>query len=303
MHTHKNEKDAKSQKSLLIALFLTLLIMFFELIGGFLSQSLALLSDAGHMLTDSMTLIFAMAAFFVARKISANPKNTYGYHRVEVLAALLNGGILFVVAFAVFFGSIRRFFNPVEINTGIMLVAAIFGFFANMFCLLVLSPHSKENINIKGAFWHILSDTLSSVGVIVAGLIIFFTGFTIIDPILGFVIALLIVKGAYDIVAEAVLILIEATPKDIDFKDITDSIKKIPGVKNLHHVHIWTITSGFRAFSAHVEIEDKMLSSCNTLITDISKVLEEKYNIEHSTIQLECETCEGGLICQRTHSH
>ncbi len=291
--------EHKSRKSLIIALLVTVFFMLFEFFGGMLSNSMALISDAGHMLTDSTALIMALLAFWIARRASGNAEKTFGYYRLEILSALANGVILVVIAFFVFWGAIARLYEPVPINTGIMMVVAVVGLLANLFSIFVLSPHSGENLNIKGAFWHVSSDALSSVAAIAGALIIWLTGFKAVDPILSIIIGILIIKGACDIICEAVEILMEAAPQDIRLEDVVKSLKEIEGVKDLHHVHIWTITSGYRALSAHVEIEDVRVSQCGNLLQKINDMLSKKYDIEHATLQFECERCEGGLVCER----
>ncbi|MBI5700272.1 cation transporter [Candidatus Saganbacteria bacterium] len=301
MHSHEHE--AKSQSSLIITLSVTAIIMFVEFLGGVFSNSLALLSDSGHMLTDVFSLAFALLAFWVARKVSGNVEKTYGYYRLEILSALANGVILVLIAIAIFWGAFRRFYSPHEINSNLMMIVALVGLLANLFSIYILSPHSKENLNIKGAFRHVASDTLSSIGVIIGGLIIMFTGFTAIDPILSIIIGLLILRGAYDILTESISILLEAVPESIELPNVIKSIKEIEGVKNIHDLHIWTITSGYHALSAHIDLEDAKLSECSGILDKIEDMLHDKFNIEHATLQPECESCEGGMICSRPHKH
>jgi len=298
MHEHN---ESKSQKPMLITLLIALFILSFEFFGGLFSNSLALLSDAGHMLTDVMSLALALFSFWAARNIARNSKKTYGYFRLEILSALINGVVLALISVAIFWGAITRIYSPAQIDVEIMLPVAIVGLIANLISIFILSPHSHGNLNVKGAFWHVVSDTLSSVAVVAGGLIIWLTGFRMIDPILSILIGCLILRGAWGILSEAVSILLEAVPQDLVLSDVIKSIKEIEGIKELHHVHIWTITSGFRAFSAHVEIDDTMVSACSGLLDKINMMLHDKYNIEHATLQLECEACDGDLVCRRPH--
>ncbi len=295
MHEHVDQ----SQRSLLLTLSITLIILLFEFFGGIFSNSLALLSDSGHMLTDAMSLGLAVLAFYISRKVSQNSQSTYGYYRLEILSALVNGVLLILVASGIFYGAIERFYFPREINAGLMLAVAVVGLIANLASMSILSPHSKENLNIKGAFWHVMSDALSSVGVVFGGLVVLFTGFSQIDPILSIIIGFLVIRGAWGILVEVVHILLESVPMDIKLEDVISEVKKIEGIKDVHHVHIWTITSGYRALSAHIEISDALISQCGGLLDKVSRLLHEKFDIEHSTLQLECESCNGSIVCGR----
>ncbi|MBI5700030.1 cation transporter [Candidatus Saganbacteria bacterium] len=298
MHEHRAD-----QKPLFIALSITFLMMIVEFAGGLLSNSLALVSDAGHMLTDTSVLALALLAFYISRKAEATPEKTFGYHRLEILSALFNGAALLMVAGVILFESYQRYLHPAQVHSQLMLVVAAAGLLANLLGAWVLSSGRSENLNIKAAFWHILSDAVSSVGVIVGGLIIYFTGWQAVDPILGALIALLIIRGACDILSEAVEILLEATPRDIKLDEVIEAVKGIEGVRGLHDVHIWTITSGFRALAAHVEIEDAQVSACGELLEKINRRLHDKFNIDHATLQLECRNCSAERGCISPHKH
>jgi cobalt-zinc-cadmium efflux system protein len=300
VHEHQT-----NQKALIIALSITFFMMIFEFAGGLLSNSLALVSDAGHMLTDTSVLLLALLAMWIARRAQASPERTFGYYRLEILSALFNGAALILVAGVILFESYQRYLHPQMVQSQLMLLVAAAGLLANLLGAWVLSSGRRENLNIKAAFWHVLSDAISSVAVIAGGLIIYFTGWQIVDPILGALIALLIIRGACDILSEAVEILLEATPRDIKLDEVIGEIKGIEGVRDLHDVHIWTITSGFRALAAHVEIEDTKVSACGELLEKINRRLNDKFNITHATLQLECQTCPGrpGLICPIPHTH
>ena len=295
MHEHSADPQP-----LLIALTITAFMMIAEFFGGLLSNSLALVSDAGHMLTDTSVLALALLAMWIARRAQASPERTFGYYRLEILSALFNGAALLLVAGVILFESYQRYLHPLEVQSGLMLAVAAAGLLANLLGAWVLSSGRRENLNIKAAFWHVLSDAVSSVGVIAGGLIIYFTGWQLVDPILGALIALLIIRGACDILTEAVEILLEATPRDIKLDQVIEEIKGIEGVRELHDVHIWTITSGLRALAAHVEIEDAMVSTCGDLLEKINQRLYDKFNISHATLQLECQACPG---CAIPHTH
>jgi cobalt-zinc-cadmium efflux system protein len=286
----------RNGRALSLALSITALMMVVEFIGGILSGSLALLSDAGHMLTDTGALALALFALWFSRR-PATAEKTFGFYRSEILSALLNGSLLIVIAGYIFYEAFQRFVSPTEVKGVLMLTVAGIGLLANIVGAFVLSRGTKENLNVRGALWHIISDALSSVGVIIGGLIIIFTGFYIIDPIIGFVIGLVILRGAWGLVRESVDILLEATPKGIDVGEVVKTLKKLSGVRDVHDVHIWTITSGFRAFSAHVLIDDALLSECGDVSKKIKEVLHDKFSVEHATLEFECESCAGPIVC------
>ncbi len=284
-------------KRLAIALSITAAMFLVELIGGFLANSLALLSDAGHMLTDSMALGMALAAMYFAAR-PATTKKTFGFYRLEILSALFNGTFLILVALYIFYEAYQRFISPSEVKSLLMLGVAGVGLVANLAGAVILSKGSRENLNIRGALLHVISDAISSLGVIIGGVIIFFTGWFIVDPILGILIGLLILRGAIGLVSESANILLEATPKGIELEEVVADIKRVKGVKSLHHIHLWTISSGINAISAHVLIEDAMADKAAEILGEVRKILGEKYQIKHFTFQTECESCAEGIICR-----
>jgi cobalt-zinc-cadmium efflux system protein len=296
MHDKSNRREATAGRPLKITLVIVLVVLVAEVVGGVLSNSLALISDAGHMLTDALALGLSLFAFSLARR-PATPTRTYGYHRAEIMAALANGAILVLVSAYIFYEAYQRFFVTPVIETPLMLVTAGVGLAANLAGMLVLRSSRRGSLNIKAAFWHIIGDTLSSVGVIIAGIIILITGWYIVDPIVAIVIGCVILWGAFRIVREATDILLESVPGHVRIQEVTDTIKDIPGVKDIHDVHIWTITSGIYALSAHLNIEDQMVSESNNIVTRVNDLLAGDYNITHTTLQLECDSCPTGLVC------
>ena len=285
------------QRNLLIALFITGAIMVAELIGGLLSNSLALLSDAGHMFMDVLALLLSFFALRFATR-PATEKQTFGFYRLEILAALINGTALLILSMVIFYEAHQRFIEPREIKGIIMLGVAAIGLGANIASALVLRRGSHESLNVKGAFLHVIGDLLSSVGVILGGAIILLTGWKRIDSIISFAIGGIILIGAYKLVMESVNILLESTPKEVDLNEVIDEVKAIEGVRDLHHVHLWTITSGIYALSAHVLIEDQMTSRSSQILGDINRFLRDRFNIDHTTIQFECEACEMDFVCR-----
>jgi cobalt-zinc-cadmium efflux system protein len=295
--THQEEHhDAIVGKPLKVTLGLVLVIMIAEIIGGILSNSLALMSDAGHMLTDALALGLSLFAVSLARR-PATPTRTYGYHRAEIMAALANGTLLILISVFIFYEAYRRFFETPVVKSPLMLIVASIGLVANLIGMFLLKKGSRQSINVKAAFWHVIGDTLSSVGVIIAGVIIFFTGWYIADPILAVVIGVVIFWGAVRIVRESVDILLESVPEHVQVEKLTAAVKNIPGVEDLHDVHIWTITSGIYALSAHLKIADQMVSESGDILVKVNEILAHDFSITHTTLQLECESCPTGLVC------
>jgi len=296
-HAHERHSTiSTNQRRLLIALAITGLMTVVELVGGVLSNSLALLGDAGHMFTDTLALGLSLFALTLARR-PASQNRTYGFHRAEVLAALTNGAILILISVYIFYQAYRRFVEPPEVRGGLMLTVAAIGFVANLAGILVLRSASRGNLNVRGAFLHMWSDTISSVGVLAAGVIILVTGWTTADPIISIVIGLLILRGAVALVLESSDILLEAVPKHLDVARISNAVSRIKGVKDIHDVHLWTITSGMYALSCHVLIEDQMISNSTQIVEEINQTLSREFGIGHSTLQLECEVCKDSPVC------
>lgn len=295
--TDSHQETISSYRRLKITLAIVLVIIAAEIIGGIFSNSLALLSDAGHMLVDALALGLSLLAMRVARR-PATATKTFGFHRVEILTALANGTILVLVSAYIFYQAYQRFLEPSVVKTPLMLTIAIIGLFANLGGVLLLNKASHQSLNIKAAFWHILGDTISSVGVVIAGVVILFTGRYVADAIVAVVIGIIILWGAVRIVRESADILLEAVPKHVETSQVIDSIRGIPGVNEVHDIHIWTITSNIYALSAHLVIDDQMVSKSLDVVNMVRQELAKRYNINHTTLQLECESCPTGIICE-----
>jgi cobalt-zinc-cadmium efflux system protein len=291
-----------NQRRLLVALSITGLMTIVELAGGLISNSLALIGDAGHMFTDTLALGLSLFALNLAKRPASQTK-TYGYYRAEILAALINGTILVLVSAYIFYEAYHRFVEPPEVRGGLMLIVAAIGLAANVVGISILRSASRGNLNVKGAFLHMWSDTVSSVGVIAAGIIILLTGRTIADPIISIIIGLLILRGVGGLVLESINILLEAVPKHLDVSQINNAIQKIKGVRDVHDVHLWAITSGMYAMSCHLLIEDQMVSNCTQIVEEVNQTLSQKFDISHSTVQLECEECENSPVCHIGGKH
>ncbi|MBI4726249.1 cation transporter [candidate division TA06 bacterium] len=294
-HDHCHDHWADSFKGLWWTLVLTAIFMLVEFAGGWLSGSLALVSDAGHMLTDVLALGLSLLAIRFAIT-SANAKKTYGFYRLEILAALLNGVTLIVLSGYIFYEAWQRFSSPAEINSGLMIIVALAGLAVNLAGFFTLRASSKQSLNVRGAFLHVVGDLLSSVAVIIGGLVIRFTGWLLIDPILSVLIGALILKGAYGLVKESADILLEAAPAGVESAEIEQALSGMAGVRAVHHLHVWSLSSGIHALSAHVQIDDQMTSQSDALLAEIQELLEHEFGILHTTVQFECAEC-GDMAC------
>ncbi len=279
-----------------VTLAIVLVIMVAEIVGSILSGSLALLSDAGHMFVDALALGLSLFAMTLARR-PATATKTFGYHRFEILAALANGTILVLVSIFIFYEAYQRFLEPSPVKAPIMLTIAIIGLVANLGGVILLNKASHRSLNVKAAFWHIMGDTISSVGVIITGIVIMFTGWYFSDTIVAIAIGVIILWGAVRIVSESTDVLMEAVPSHIEIAKVIDIIRSIPGVNAVHDIHIWTITSNIYALSAHLVIDNQMVSEGVGILQLVRKELAQRYNINHTTLQIECETCPSGNIC------
>ncbi len=286
----------KAEKRLIVAFSVTVLILLAELIGGILSNSLALLSDAGHVLTDAFALGLSMIAARISRRPS-DERATFGYQRVGLLAAIVNGISLVGIAVFIFVESYSRFVSPPEINLAVMMPIALAGLAGNVLMALILG-HGHEDLNIRSAWLHVLGDTLSSVGVIVSGLVLYLTGWRYADPVAGVLIGLVIVFGGVRVVREALHIFLELVPRGYDVKGIAGRICDLPEVLGIHDVHIWSLAHRRIAFSAHVWVHDQKLSETEPLRQTIEHMLRDLH-ISHILIQFECAECAAeGLYCQ-----
>ncbi len=296
-HSEAGHLNSVGSRPLKMVLAIVLVVMVAEVIGGLISGSLALLGDAGHMLVDALALGLALFAMTIARR-PATPTRTYGYHRVEIMAALANGTTLLLLAFYIFYEAYQRFLEPPVVQAPLMLLVASIGLVANLSGVMLLRKASRQNLNIKAAFWHITGDTISSVGVIVGGIIIAATGWYIVDPIIAVFIGVIILWGAVRLVKESADILLEAVPGHIEIGEVVEIIKNVSGVEDVHDIHVWTITSGIYALSTHLVIEDQTVSRSAEIVAAVNRDLTRYFNITHTTLQLECESCPTGLVCE-----
>lgn len=280
--------DNSIEKSLKVAIFLTSIFLGVEVIGGFVSGSLSLLGDAGHMLRDVLALFISLSAINIAKKLPTKTK-TFGYHRVEILAALLNGFLLIGISIWIFHEAYLRFFTPRTIRSITMFGVAFGGLLVNLYVAFKL--HKSHDLNIKSAFIHVLSDTLSSIAVILASVWIFFTNQVIVDPILSVVIAAFILISALAIIKDALYILLEFTPKNINLNEIIQEIEKVKKVQAVHNVHLWSLCSNINVLDAHIFTTASDILELERIKKEIKRNLE-KYNIKHATLEFECEECK-----------
>lgn len=294
MKPHQSEHI---EKSFLFSLSLTAIIFIAELIGGIWTGSLALVSDSAHVFLD----VFALGISYLALRFSSKPpdsNHTYGFHRFEVLAALVNGVTLVIIALGIFYESYKRFFSPVEIKSGYMLIIAVVGLLVNVYVAFILRKenhgdhgHGPQDINVHSAYLHVIGDTISSIGVILAAIIISFTGWSWLDPVVSILIGLIIISGAYKVTRNALHILLEGVPANLSVAKIQSSMEGINGVVGIHDLHIWNICSGHVALSAHIVTEVDTVEKREVLLGSVKDLLLSKFEIDHATLQLEQEKC------------
>lgn len=287
-NSHSSDEMRSFKKSRLkMVIIITAIVMGIEVVAGFLTNSLALLSDAGHMLTH----LFALGMSLFAIVLTARPvtkEKTYGFYRAEILVAFVNGIVLLFLTAFIFYKAIFRIISPQPVAEVQMLLVAILGLAANGIGIFLLHGVGKGDINVKSAFLHLIGDTASSVAVVLGGLIIYYTGNFLIDPLVSILIGILILIWAGKLLVESTNILLEATPKHLDIDEMVDFIKRrVPAVKAIHHVHVWVITSHMYAMTAHIIVEDITVSQSHKILDKINELLEEQFEISHTNIQFE----------------
>lgn len=286
------------RKKLILSLSITLFVMILELIGGFFTQSIALISDAGHMFTHCFAIVISLVAITIAKKPPCHHR-TFGLYRAEILAALMNGLFLLLVVGVIIYEAIQRIIHPADVLTLHMFMIALIGLTVNVVSILILHGSHKKDLNIKGVFYHMVADAASSVGIVIAAIIIHYTGLNIIDPLVSLGISAVIIYWAWSILKESVIILLEMAPTGLNVDTISSDLKsRFSEIKKLYNVHIWTITPDMLVFSAHMSLNDTRILSVdqNKLISEINDYLQTKYHIIESTIQIaskgDDEVCE-----------
>lgn len=292
-HPHDSVAENQQRKRLQLALLLTALFLVAEVVGGILANSLALLADAGHMFTDVAALGLSLFVAWFSRQ-PATPQKTYGYLRWEVLAAFINGAALLVVSAGIVWEAIGRFRSPEPVTDTTMLVIAVGGLLVNAVCAWLLHGMHQHSMNTHGAYLHVLGDLLGSVGTVAAALVIRWTGWLAADPLASVIVTLLIVRSAWRLVRESVEVLLESTPSHISLGAVRSRLEDLPGVSSVHDLHVWTVTSGMIAMSAHAIVPE---SAQHQQILEQSQAAMREFGIGHVTVQIEREE-----ICGETHA-
>ena len=274
-----------------MALLVSSAIIVIEFTGGFLGHSLALLGDSGHVLTDVLAISVSILTLRLGRK-HHTAKRTFGYHRAEIFAALVNGSTLIAVALLIIYEAFLRFQQPTQVQGPLVLSLASLGLVGNVATTWLLARSGKTSLNVRGVFLHAVGDTVSSIAVIVSSLVVVFTGYSGLDPIAAVFIGILIMRSAYGLVRDSTNILLEATPRGLELESIAKTIRSVDGVKGVHDLHVWTITSGLYALSGHVTVDSDTITQGSIILEKIAGKLKESFGIEHVTLQMEKETLE-----------
>ena len=289
-HSH-NPANETSEKNLIITIALNFLITIVQIVGGIISGSLSLISDAMHNFSDAIAIIITLIALRLGKKPKTT-KYTFGLKRAEIIAAVINASTLIIICFFLIREAIDRLNNPNEIEGNLMLAVAIIGFIPNVIGALLLKRGSEKNINIRAAYFHLVSDAVSSIAIIIGAIFIIAYKVYWIDPILTILIALYILIEAYKILKEAIDILMMSNIEGIDLQEIKSFVEKIQGVKNIHHIHLWKLNDNDTHFEAHIEVEDMMVSQTCEIQKLITMELHKRFDINHVTLQFECDLCQ-----------
>lgn len=288
-HSHAAQ-PGQNERPLWIALILTTAFLIAEIIGGILTNSLALISDAAHMFTDTAALAISLAAIRIGRR-PADSERTFGYYRFEILAAAFNAILLFLVAVYILYEAYQRLNNPAEIQSGTMLLVAAFGLVVNLISMRLLSSGKDSSLNIKGAYLEVWSDMLGSIGVIIGALVIQYTGWAWVDSVIAVGIGLWVLPRTWTLLKESMNVLLEGAPEGLGIVEVKEAIARVPGVASVHDLHVWSITSGKSSLTVHV-VKREDVTNPQALLLDIRQLVASKYDIHHSTIQIETTPCE-----------
>ncbi|CDQ40278.1 MULTISPECIES: cation diffusion facilitator family transporter [Virgibacillus] len=283
-HSHGHHHHTSNKKVLFWSFILITAFMVIEAIGGYVTNSLALLSDAGHMLSDAAALGLSLLAFKIGERQATSSK-TYGYRRFEIIAAFINGITLIVISIYIFYEAFHRFIEPPNVSANMMIIAIV-GLIVNVIVAwMLMRGDSEENLNIKSALLHVLGDLLGSVGAIIAGILILLFDWNIADPIASVIVAILILVSGYRVTRESIHILMEGKPSHVDIKEIKRNLKSLTGIKDVHDLHVWSITSEFPALSCHLVVDESV--NRDELLNNANQLLKKQFNISHSTLQME----------------
>jgi cobalt-zinc-cadmium efflux system protein len=296
-HTHAHFGDLASQttKRLALSLGLTAAFVVVETLAGILGNSLALLTDAAHNFTD----VIALGLSWYAVKLAAQPAHagkTFGYHRVGILVALINSTTLILIALGIFYEAWQRFLSPPEVDSAILIGVGALAFFINLGTAWLVKSGSEHDLNLRSTFLHLMGDVLSTLGAVIAGIIIAFTHWNWLDPLVSVLIGAFILWNAWSILRQSIHILLESTPKSIDMDSMVSALLKVDGVRGVHDLHVWSINEELLALSAHIVTDNISISAGASIQQDLNEVLAHQYNIQHATLQLECADCANNLL-------
>ncbi|HRQ24009.1 MAG TPA: cation diffusion facilitator family transporter [Anaerolineales bacterium] len=294
-HSHFNDLADKTAKRLSLSLGLTAAFVVIEVIAGIFSNSLALLTDAAHNFTDVIALGLSWYALRIAAK-PAHAGKTFGYHRVGILVALVNSTSLILIALGIFYEAHRRFLSPPEVNAPILIGVGIVAFIINLVTALLVKKGSENDLNLRSAFLHLMGDVLSTLGAVFAGVLIFFTQWNWLDPLVSVLIGAFILWSAWGILRQSIHILLESAPENRDVPKMVDDIRAVDGVRGIHDLHVWSINENLRMLSAHVVTDNISIGEGTLIQKNINDVLANGYHIQHATLQLECEGCREPLL-------
>ncbi len=300
MADHIHHRALPVASKLKFGIVLTSFILVIEVVGGLLSNSLALLSDAGHVFADVIALSLSWYGVKQAER-PASSRMTFGYHRVGVIIAVVNAIAIFAIALVVFYAAYRRLQQPPEVNSLLMLSVAIVGLGVNLFVAFWLRKEQEANLNVRSAYWHVLGDALASTGVIIGGVIMLLSGWFWVDPIISVFIGLIITLAAWRILKEGLSVLLEATPKQVNITEMVNALNRMPEVNDVHDIHVWSISPELHAMSCHVLIDDLPTSQAAGIRQKIEAVLRQQFHIEHTALQMECQQCSSNdILCTLT---
>jgi cobalt-zinc-cadmium efflux system protein len=301
IHFHPDERGKQTHFRLALSLFLTLAFVIVEAVAGYIANSLALLTDAAHNITDVAALALTWYAFHLAEQ-PAHAGKTFGYHRVGILAALVNSTTLALIAAGIFYEAYQRFLTPPPVSADILITVGAAALAVNLLTAWLVSHGAHHDLNLRSAFLHLLGDVFSTIGAMLAGIGIRYTGLNWLDPLASALIGLLILWNAWLILRETVDILLESTPRDIEMSTMVRDLMQIEGVRGVHDLHVWSLARNLRILSAHIVIDDMPISRAALIQHEIDEVIGHKYGIGHSTLQLECQGCSpDALYCNITH--
>ncbi len=289
-HIHINDLTKQTGRRMAFSLAITLLFVFVEIGAGLFSNSLALLTDAAHNFTDVLALALSLWALRLTTQPTSHQR-TYGYHRAGILAALVNSTTLVIIALGIFYEAYQRFLNPPEVQADILIGVGLVAVIINVVTALLVRRGAESDLNVRAAFLHLMGDVFSTIGAVIAGVIIRFTDWNWLDPFVSVLIGVLILWSAWGILREAIDILMESTPTDIDMDKMITDIVSVDGVRGVHDLHVWSITRSMRSLSAHLVTDDLAISAGSSIQTQVNEVLYQEYQINHATLQLECEEC------------